>query len=273
MSLKSKKNLGMLAKIAIGLFYTIPIWIAFIFSIHPNKDFYQIPISIIPKTPTLENFIEVFREVPFLDYYKNTLIMLVICIPCQLVLSCLSAYAFTYFSFPFRDTLFAIYLTAMMIPGEVTFVVNYTTVINAGLINTYLGLCVTSLCGVGSIFLLRQNMLSIPKELWEAAMIDGCGKVKYLFKVVIPLSKSVLSAMTITSFISVYNSYLWPLMVTTEKRFHPLQVGVAALTQENGNKYGLTLAGVTICMVIPMIVFVFGQEKIVSGMTAGAVKN
>lgn len=273
MSMKNKKNLGLFAKIVVGFIYTIPIWIAFLFAFYPTESFYRLSTSLFPESWTVGNFVEVLQNVKFLGYYKNTIIMLCICLPCQLIFASMAAYAFSFYDFPFRNTLFSIFLTAMMIPGDVTFVVNYTTVINAGLINTYLGLCVTSLSSVGSIFLLRQSMLAMPKELWEAASIDGCGKVKYLFKVVIPLCKSVLSAMMITSFIGVYNSYLWPLMVSTDSDYQPLQVGVAAFIQSNGNNYGLSMAGVVICMCIPMLVFAIGQEKIVSGMTAGAVKS
>lgn len=273
MGIKLKSKLGVAFKILLGIVYTIPIWLAFVFSIHPNADFTKTPLHIIPNAPTLENFVLVFQDLPFLSYYKNTLVMLAICIPCQIVLSCLAAYAFTYYSFKFRDTLFMIYLTAMMIPGEVTLVVNYATIVKLDLLNSYIGICITSLVGVGSIFMLRQNMLSIPKELFEAAVMDGCGKVRYLFKVVIPLSTSVITAMVISSFIGIYNAYLWPLMVSTKDEYHTLQVGMAQLINETGGRYGIVMAGAVVSMFIPMLVFFFGQKYIIQGMAAGAVKS
>lgn len=172
-----------------------------------------------------------------------------------------------------KNTLFAIFLTTMMIPGEVTFVANFLTVQSLGLINTYLGMCITSLCGAGSIFMLRQNMMSMPKELWEASRIDGCSKFGYFVRVALPLSSSILSAMAINSFIGIYNAYLWPLMVTTRNEFHTIQIGMANLTASTANRYGYVLAGAALCMLIPMIAFLFGQDKIVEGMTAGAVKS
>ena len=273
MSMKLKARLGVAFKIIVGLFYTTPIWLAFIFSIHPNEDFTRTPLHIIPNSATFENFVMVFQDLPFLTYYKNTFVMLIICIPCQIILSCLAAYAFTYYSFKGRNLLFTIYLAAMMIPGEVTLVVNYATIVKMNLLNTYAGICITSLVGVGSIFMLRQNMLSIPKELFEAAVMDGCGKVRYLFKVVIPLSKSIITAMTITSFIGIYNAYLWPLMISTKDEYHTLQVGMAQLITETGGRYGMVMAGAVISMIIPMVAFFFGQKYIIQGMAAGAVKS
>ena len=273
MSMKLKSNLAVAFKILLGIVYTIPIWLAFIFSIHPNADFTQTPLRLLPDAATLENFVLVFKDLPFLTYYKNTLIMLLITLPSQIILSCLAAYAFTYFSFKGRDLLFTIYLAAMMIPGEVTLVVNYATIVKMNMLNTYMGICITGLVGVGSIFMLRQNMLSIPKELFEAAVMDGCGKVRYLFKVVIPLSKSIITAMTITSFIGTYNAYLWPLMVSTKDEYHTLQVGMAQLIGETGGRYGIVMAGAVISMIVPMIAFIFGQKYIIQGMAAGAVKS
>lgn len=273
MGIKMKRNLGLSGKILIGLIYAIPIWIAIVFSFHPNSDFTKLPLTIWTDNLTLENFQYVLENVPVFSYLKNSFIMIIICIPCQLILSSMAAYAFSLLEFPMKNTLFAIFLTTMMIPGEVTFVANFLTVQSLGLINTYLGMCITSLCGAGSIFMLRQNMMSMPKELWEASRIDGCSKFGYFVRVALPLSSSILSAMAINSFIGIYNAYLWPLMVTTRNEFHTIQIGMANLTASTANRYGYVLAGAALCMLIPMIAFLFGQDKIVEGMTAGAVKS
>lgn len=268
-----KNNLGLLGKILVGLIYTIPVWIAIIFSFHSNADFTKLPLTIWTDNPTLENFKYVLENVPIFDYLKNTFIVILICIPCQVILSSMAAYAFSFLEFPMKNVVFSIFLTTMMIPGEVIIVANYLTVQSLGLVNTYLGMCVTNLCGAGSIFMLRQNMLSMPKELWEAARMDGCGKVRYFVRIALPLSKSILSAMAINSFIGVYNAYFWPLLVTTRNEYHTIQIGMAQLTASTANRYGYVLAGAVLCMLIPAIAFLFGQDKIVEGMTAGAVKS
>lgn len=273
MNMKNKKYTALVLKVLVGLLYVLPILVAVIYSIHPNTDFTKGQLTLFPDKPTLENYIYIFKNVPTLNYFKNTLIMLLICIPCQMLLNTIAAYSFAYIEYPFKNLIFTLFLTSMMIPGEVTIIANYITVQNLGLVNTYLGMSITSLTGVGGIFMLRQNMLSIPKELWEAAKMDGCGKLRYLFKVVYPLSKSIISALAITSFIGVYGAYLWPVLVTTTNDMHTVQTGMANLMTGNGMNYGYVLAGAVVCMIIPLAAFIIGQDHIVEGMTAGAVKS
>lgn len=273
MNMTVKKRVALTLKILVGLVYILPVFIAVIYSIHPNIDFTRTEMSLFPEKATLENYIYIFENVPALSYFKNTLIMILICIPCQMLLNTIAAYAFSYYEFPCKNLLFTVFLVSMMIPGEVTTIANYITIQQLGLINTYLGLTITSLTGVGGIFMLRQNMLSLPKELWEAAKMDGCGRIKYMFKVVFPLSKSIISALSINSFIGVYGAYMWPLLVTTTNDMHTVQLGMAQLMSGTGSQYGYVLAGAVVCMIIPVTAFIFGQDYIVKGMTAGAVKS
>lgn len=121
--------------------------------------------------------------------------------------------------------------------------------------------------------MLRQNMKSLPKELWEAAKVDGCKEMKYFFKVVLPLSTPVISSMAINSFIGIYNAYFWPMLVTTEDKMRTVQIGMSTLMLSDSLRYGEVLAGAVLCMIIPTIVFLIGQDYIIKGMTAGAVKS
>lgn len=273
MNMNMKKKMAFLLKLLVGLIYILPVFIALVYSIHPNIDFARGNLGIFPEKATFENYIYIFKNVPALNYFKNTLIMIIICIPCQMLLNTIAAYAFSYYEFPCKNLLFTVFLTSMMIPGEVTLIANYVTVQQMGLMNTYLGMTITSLTGIGGIFMLRQNMLSLPKELWEAAKMDGCGRIKYMFKVVFPLSKSILSALSITSFIGIYGAYLWPLLITTTNEKHTIQIGMANLMTGTGSQYGYVLAGAVVCMIIPVAAFIIGQDYIVQGMTAGAVKS
>lgn len=271
--MKTKKRISILLKVLLGVVYIIPVLLGVIYSFHPNTDFAKGTLSLWTDNPTLESYLYVFENVPTLTYFKNTLIMIIICIPCQMVLNTMAAYAFSYFNFQFKNLLFTVFLVSMMIPGEVTIISNYITVQQMGLINTYLGMTITSLTGVGGIFMLRQHMLSLPRELWEAARIDGCGKIKYMFKVIFPLSKSIISALSINSFIGIYGAYLWPLLVTNTNEMHTIQIGMAQLMSSTGSKYGIVLAGAVVSMIIPLFAFIVGQDYIVKGMTAGAVKS
>ena len=273
MGMKNKKIASIAFKMLVGIVYLVPVFLAVIYSFHPNNDFLQGNLKLFPEEGTLENYIYVFENIPTLNYFKNTLICVLIVVPCQMVLNTMAAYAFAYISFPCKNLVFTIFLTSMMIPGEVNLIANYMTVQDLGLVNTYLGMTITSLTGVGGIFMLRQNMLSLPTELWEAAKMDGCGKVRYLYKIVFPLSKSIISALAITSFIGVYGAYLWPLLVTTTNEMHTVQMGMAQLMSTGGMRYGYVLAGAVVSMIIPVAAFVVGQDYIVEGMTAGAVKS
>lgn len=273
MNMKIKKDIAGFGKILLAVIYILPCLLGITFSFRQNADFVRIPLKIFSLDLTLENFQYVLEEIPILMYFKNTLIMLVIVLPSKIVLESMAAYAFSYFDFRFKNVLFTIYLSAMMIPGEVTLVSNYMTVQSMGLLNTYVGMCITSLAGVTGVFMLRQNMLALPKELWEASRMDGCGPLTYFYKVVFPLCRSVIAATSITTFIGVYNAYLWPLMVTTRNEMHTIQLGMAELMEGTGSRYGYVLAGAVLCMMIPVVVYFFLQEQIVEGMTAGAVKN
>lgn len=269
--MKLKANIGILARILLGVLLCFPIVLAVLFSFQTNQEAGTVPLHLFTKNPTLENYQYILEAIPVFTYLKNTVVMLIICIPAQLILGSLAAYAFSFFEFPLKNALFTVMLMVMMIPGEVVIVTNYTTIQNLGLVNTYAGMTIVSLVSVSGIFMLRQNMLAMPKELWEAARMDGCGYMQYFYKVVLPLSKSILAAQTINSFIGIYNSYFWPLLVTNIDEMRTIQTGLASLI--SANRFGWILAAACLSMIIPVVVFIFGQDKIVEGMTAGAVKS
>ncbi len=273
MTRRRKEIAGAAAKILIGLVYAIPVIMCFLFSIQPNSEINTIPNHFIAENPTLENFKYVLENIPVFTYLKNTMIMILIEVPIQIIIASISAFVFAFFEFKGKNLIFAIYLTTMMVPGETTLIAKFMMIRNMGLMNTYLGLTIVSLVGAGSIFMLRQNMMSLPKELWEASVMDGCSELKYFWKVVLPLCKPLIASQAITSFIGVFNSYLWPMMVSTKDEFYTVQVGMAQLIGEAFFGYGYVLAGAVLCMIIPLIIYIFAQRYIVAGMTAGAVKS
>lgn len=273
MKKKIKSNIGLFLKLLIGICIIIPVIMAVLFSFQSNSEINTLPLNVFAENPTLENYKYVIENIPIFTYLKNTIIMLLICIPCQIIFGSLAAYGFSFFDFPFKNALFTIFLTVMMIPGEVIIISNYTTVQNMGLMDTYLGMTITSLFNVSAMFMLRQHMLSMPKALHEAAKIDGCGDMKYLFSVVLPMSKSIIAAQVLNGFIGIYNSYFWPLLVTQTAEMRTIQTGLAQLMLSGDSYYGWVLAGAVLSMIIPLVVYIFGLDKIVDGMTAGAVKS
>lgn len=271
MKLKIKENSFLFVKLLIGILYCMPVLLAIMFAFHTNEDIGTIPLKFFTKF-SLDNFKYVFENVPILTYLKNTAVMLIIILPVQVMFGSLVAFSFAFFEFPLKNFLFTVFLTGMMIPAEVNVIANYTTIQNLDLMDNYLGMTIVSFVNISGMFMLRQHMLSLPPALWEAARMDGCSEMRYYFNVILPLSKSIISAQVITSFVSVYNAYLWPLMVTSTEDMRTVQTGIANLVRDMYWNPGGALAGAVICMLIPITIYIIGTEKIVGGLTSGAVK-
>ena len=269
--MKKKEIVADIFKICLGLVIVIPLILAAIISFMPKADIMKIPFQINLSNATLENYIYAFQYMNLLTYLKNSFIMVGIELPFKIFTALLAAYAFSHFEFPCKNLLFTVLLMTMMIPGEVIIMSLYKMIMRWGLIDTYAGLTVVGLTDVAAVFLFRQNMLTIPKELREAAVIDGCGNMKYFFKILTPMCKTIIAAYGLRAFINVYNNYMWPLLATTKDAMRTIQTGVAQLSWSSHN--GLVLAAAMVTSIIPLIVYFFGMDSIVEGMTAGAVKS
>lgn len=277
MNLRTRKKvgsaLGFVIRLLIGLLFISPLLIGLLFSFQPNSEVGTAPLHFFTDNPTIENYIYVLKNVPVARYLFNTLITCAVCIFSQLILASLAAYAFVYFKFKGRNLLFTLILTTMMIPGDVVVMTNYITIQNLGLVDTYPALMITSLVTGTSIFMMRQYFMTLPTELKEAATLDGCGDMRFLFKIAMPLSVPTCAALAIQSFIHLYNAYFWPLLVTTTKEMRTVQIGMADLISGDGIHYGNVLAGAVLCIIPSVLVFIFGQDYLIKGMTAGAVKG
>ena len=231
----------------------------------------SIPFRLSVKNPTLDNIIYAFKYMNLLGYLKNTFVVIAICVPAQIITALMAAFAFSHFEFPFKNTLFTVMLMSMMIPSEVVIMTLYKMIMGWGLIDTYAGLTITHLISVSAVFMFRQNMLSLPKSLWEAAKIDGCGYMKYFIKILVPLCKTLIVARVLESFIANYNNHLWPLLVTTKDAMRTVQLGVVFIM--GAEHYGIVMAAAAIVIIIPLLVYIFGLDLITEGLTSGAVKN
>ena len=273
MKLRRRELVGDLFKILFGIALISPLLLALCISFMPKADIYKIPFKIDLSNATLQNYIYAFKELNIVTYLKNTFIMLIIELPCKLITAVLAAYAFSYYKFKGRETLFAILLATMMIPTEVTIMTLYKMMQQWRLIDTYAGLTVVGLTDITAVFLFRQNMKAVPYELREASMLDGCGELRYLFSILVPLCKPIIAAYALRAFIFIYNNFMWPFLVTTTDSMRTIQTGVAQLSWGESGNSGIVLAAAMITSIIPLIVYFFGMDKIVEGMTAGAVKS
>lgn len=271
MELKHKKMISEYAKILLGVVILLPLIIMLVTAFMPKAEVLRIPFNLSVENPTLDNFKYVFKYMEVLTYLKNTFIVILACVPMQVITALLAAYAFAYFEFPFKKTIFTLLLMSMMIPGEVIINSLFKMMVNWELVNTYASLIITHFVSVGAMFAFRQCMLSIPRSLWEAARMDGCGYMKYFVSILVPLCKTLVVARILESFIFTYNSHLWPTLVITTNSMKTVQVGVASLT--GAQHSGIVMAAVVCVLIIPICIFIFGMDKITEGMTAGAVKS
>jgi len=191
----------------------------------------------------------------------------------QLVTSALAAYALATLQFPGKFLFFSVFLATLLIPWEATIVPNYLTVVNLGWKDSYQGLIAPFLASGFGIFLLRQYFLTIPRDLYEAAVIDGCGPTRYLWKILLPLSRPALGTLAVYAFLNTYNQYYWPLLVTDSPEWRTTQVGITAFRSSEVALYNMQMAGTLIVMVPTLVLLVLGQRQLVRGLTSGALKG
>jgi sn-glycerol 3-phosphate transport system permease protein len=197
----------------------------------------------------------------------------IIIVGAQLVTSILAAYAFAFLRFPFKRTLFAVCLATLMVPIEVTLITNLNTLTSLHSFNTYQGLALPFLATGFGIFLLRQAFLQIPKDLQEAAQLDGYGHFRFMTRVAVPLARPSLAALGVFSFLAAWNQYLWPLLATGgTSPLYTVQIGLKQLVGTQVDQIPVALAGAVIAFVPLVILLLIFQKQLVRSLTAGAVK-
>jgi len=191
----------------------------------------------------------------------------------QMLLGAMAAFAFAKMRWKGRDGMFVVFLSAMMIPGEVTLIPNFITVNFLGWIDSYMALIIPGLSSIFAIFLLRQFFMTIPRDLDDAALVDGCGRLRYLFQVILPLSRPALLTVGLFSFLDSWNELLWPLVVTNSEKMRVVQVGIAAFQTKFGIDYGLVMAGTTMVTLPIIILFLFVQRHFIEGIALSGIKG
>jgi len=209
----------------------------------------------------------------FTRYFVNSFVIAVVTTVGQVTTSILAAYAFVFFVFPFKNLLFTVFLATMMIPQETLLIPNYLILSELGWIDTYMALIVPWLAGVFGIFMLRQFFAQIPRELFDAAMIDGCSKFGFLFKILVPLSLPPIITISIFTFLGSWNSLLWPLIVTNSQEMRTIQVGLSYFSQAEGTEWELLMAASTFCILPLIVLYIFAQKYFVQGEAASGLKG
>ena len=235
--------------------------------------------EFIPKfftlTPTMENYLNAFQAVPLADYFVNTIIFTLVTTAIMLVVTVLAAFGFSRLEFKGRDLAFTLFLALMMIPSELVVITNFVTVTNLDLRNTFMGLILPSVASVFYIYLLKENFAQIPDELYFAAKVDGTSDLKYLWKVMIPMSRPTIVTIAILKIIECWNSYVWPRLITDDENYFLVSNGIQEI-RENGfgrENIPAMMAAVVVISVPLIILFLVFRKKIMAGVARGGTKG
>lgn len=274
-SLNSTDLLVQVLLIAIGLFISMPIIIAFFTSFKLPSQVITFPPVLVPETWTAANYRTAWEITPFGRFLLNSVIQSGLITLGQVVFSILAAYAFSILVFPGRNLLFYIVLGSLMVPFELVFIPNFMLVSGWGMANSYAGLTIPFLASAFGVFMLRQFFLTVPLELHDAAKIDGSGNWRYLWQILVPLSKGSIGAFAIFAFLSAWNQYLWPLIITKEVEMRTLQIGIRFFMtqQDRGSDWGVVMAGSMIALAPALVAFLLAQRQLVRGIAMTGLKG
>jgi sn-glycerol 3-phosphate transport system permease protein len=250
-----------------------PIYITIVNSLLPPVDITRQPPTFFPSHPQWSSYSDAWSAGHMGIYLKNSFIQTTAITVGQVVTAILAGYAFAFLEFPFKRTLFIVFLATLMVPFEVTIITNLTTVTDLGWYDSYPGLVVPFLATGFGAFLLRQAFLQVPPDLQDAAALDGYGHFRFMTRVAVPLARPALAALSVFAFLGAWNQYLWPLLVTKDDRYRTVQIGLKQLRATSIDQVNVTFAGVVIAALPLVILLLFFQKQLVRGLTAGAVKG
>ena len=233
----------------------------------------------IPKlytlTPTLQNYVDAFIAVPLAKYFANTVLFTLVTTAIMLVVIILAAFTFARLEFKGKNLVFVLFLSLMMIPNELVIITNFVTITNLDLRNTFTGLILPSVTSVFYIYLLKENFELIPDNLYYAAKVDGTSDFKYLWKVMIPISKPTLITITILKVIECWNSYVWPRLITDDEKYFLVSNGIQEI-RENGfgrENIPAMMAAVVVISLPLIVLFLIFRNKVMEGVSRGGTKG
>ncbi len=254
----------------LAFIWVLPLIYAFWSAFHPTE--YAVRFELLAPL-TLANFEEAWSQAPFARYYLNTFILVTLVLAAQFVLCTLAAYAFSRFEFAGREVAFALVLVQLMIMPEVLIVENYSTMSKLDLVDTITGIGLPYMASAFGIFLLRQTFKTVPRELEEAARIEGCSMMQVLWKVYIPLARPTYLAYGLVSVSYHWNNFLWPLIITNSVETRPLTVGLAIFgAPESGVEWSIITAATLLAVAPLLIAFLLFQRQFVQSFMHAGIK-
>jgi multiple sugar transport system permease protein len=240
-------------------------------SLKPLIESYNYPPTVLPTAPTVDSYRSLFSDFDFGRYLLNTIVVVLISFV-GLFFVAMAGYAFAKFRFKGKGFLFLLVLSTLMVPIQVTMIPTYLILNSVQLTNTLVGIALPTLVSAYNIFLFRQFMTTIPDELLEAARLDGAGELRILLSIVLPLSKPILAVGAVLTFISGWNSFIWPLIIANDQQNYTLSVGISLLNKQLLINPPLQMAGASLMVIPVMVVFVLFQRYIVRGFTMSGLR-
>lgn len=256
-----------------GVVFVFPFLFMISTSLKELDQVFVFPPEWIPREPVWENYVRIWQVAPFGRYFLNSLIMTGGIMAGQLLVSFTAAYAFARIKFRGSSVVFLVFLATMMVPAQTRIIPTYLLVSEIGLLNSYAALILPVIFNAFSVFLLRQFMISIPRDMDEAAILDGANHWQILTRVMVPLSKPVLSALSVFIFLQGWNSLLWPLIVTSSESLRVLAVGLASFSDQRGTDWPLLMTGSMIVVFPTLIVYLINQRFITQGIVMTGLKG
>lgn len=250
----------------------LPFYWMVITSLKPEADVLVFPPKIIPDRVTLDNYILVIQRMPLIRMIFNSLFVTIIGTALSLLMSSIAGYTFAKIKFKGRNVLFIALLGIMMIPQQVTIVPLFIIMNKANLLDSYLTLILPSMFNIFGIFMMRQFFITIPKELEEAAIIDGASRLRTFFTIMLPLAKTQLATLGIVTFIGIWNDYLWPLVSISSEKYYTLPIGLSSLQGRWVTEWGLIMSGTVISVLPMMIAYVIMQRSIIRSVVNTGIK-
>lgn len=249
-------------------------------SLKSQAEMFTYPPQWLPTEFVWQNYVRAWQIAPFGRYFFNSIVVAFSVTLGDLVTGALAAYAFARIRFPGREALFGIYLASMMIPQQMTIIPSYLVLAKFGEVNpvfgldSYFALIAPFLASAFGVFLLRQSFLQIPNELEDAATLDGCGRLRFLWRIVVPLSRPAFATLALFSFMGNWNSYLWPLIVTNSNEMRTVQIGLRYFVgQEGSSQWGPLMAAAVFVSLPVVIVYLIVQKQFVQGIAATGIKQ
>jgi multiple sugar transport system permease protein len=270
-----RRLLTYLIMILVALIFIVPMLWMLSTSLKPKSQLFGRVIYWIPRTITLDNYQRILDNpaTPIARWFLNSLIVSITSMVSVLVVDALAGYAYARLQFPGRKLLFTLLLSTLFLPGIMFLIPNFVTITRLGLLNNYAGAIIPGLAGVFGVFFMRQFFESIPKELEEAAQIDGATMFQTFFMIVLPLARPALATLAVISFLASWNDFLWPLLVLKDRNVQTLQPGLRTLQGAYTSEYGLMMAGAVIVAIPVLILYIALQRFIVQSVATTGLKG